>query len=165
LRAFNVPKAALSNYPVPRLLVRISVSAFQTVRRAVWFVTRPATRGVHAVALTPAGEVVLVRLSYAKGWRLPGGGVKRGEAPDAAMLRELREEIGLIAWKTLRHVEDFAHRPDFRHGISSLFLIEGVEYAPRQSLEIEETRAFPPDALPGDTNPLTRDKVLAALRV
>ena len=29
-------------------------------------------------------------------WTLPGGGVKRGEAPDAAAVRELNEETGLV---------------------------------------------------------------------
>lgn len=41
------------------------------------------------------GKLVLVRHSYAPGWRLPGGGVRRGEPAEEAVLRELREEIGL----------------------------------------------------------------------
>jgi 8-oxo-dGTP pyrophosphatase MutT (NUDIX family) len=146
---------------LPRPLVRLLVSSFQAVRRVGWFVTRPATHGVHAIALTPEGAVVLVRLTYAKGWRLPGGGVKKGEAPEAAILRELREEIGLTAHSALAHIEDFSHRPDFRRGWGGLYLVEGLEYAPRQSLEIEATGAFALDALPEDTSPLTRAKLIA----
>src|SRR5688500_5063814 len=57
----------------------------------------PARPGVHAVPVTGEGRVVLVRLTYAPGWRVPGGGLKRGEEPVQGMLRELREEIGLIS--------------------------------------------------------------------
>jgi len=39
--------------------------------------------------------VVLVGQSYAAGWHLPGGGVQRGEPPTKAVLRELKEELGL----------------------------------------------------------------------
>jgi hypothetical protein len=57
---------------VLRGLLHRAVSAFQRARRTVWFFTRPTTYGVHAIPVTPAGKLVLVTLSYARGWRLPG---------------------------------------------------------------------------------------------
>lgn len=148
---------------LPRPLVRFAVSAFQTVRRAVWFVTRPTARGVHAVALTPTGKVILVRVTYARGWRLPGGGLKRGESAEAALLRELEEEIGLVAHGELRHVDDFEHRPDFRRGIASLFLLRGVRYRFEPSLEIDAVAEFEPGALPADVSDFTRLQIERAL--
>jgi ADP-ribose pyrophosphatase YjhB (NUDIX family) len=107
--------------------------------------------------VTPKGKLVLVRLTYVRGWRLPGGGVGRGEAPRDAALRELGEEIGMIGHGAVICVdEDDPKR-------STLFLVRDVRYAARRSLEIEEVCEFAPDALPAGTTPLTRRKIAEAL--
>jgi 8-oxo-dGTP pyrophosphatase MutT (NUDIX family) len=92
-------------------ILHFAVSCFQAVRRAGWFVTRPKTVGVHGIPITPEGKVVLVTLSYARGWRLPGGGKKAAEDSRAAMLRELKEEIGLTSYESADLVSGFTHRP------------------------------------------------------
>lgn len=150
--------------PAPRFLVRAAVTAFQQLRRSYWFLRRPAVRGVLAVPLTAEGRVVLVRLTYAKGWHLPGGGLKRGEEPEQAVLRELREEIGLADCSEPVRLGEFEHRPDFRRGTSTLFLIRDVRFAPRRSIEIEEIAIFNPAQLPDRVTALTRSKIAEALR-
>lgn len=147
----------------PRPVVRLVMTALQTIRRALWRVTTPTAEGVHAVALTESGEIVLVRHTYAKGWRLPGGGVYRGEAPADAIMRELGEEIGLSAWRSIEHVAEFEHRPDHRRGKGSLFRLDGVSYRPKRSLEIDSIETFDPDRLPADTTPFTRRMIAEAL--
>lgn len=66
-------------------------------RQLVWRITRPQRLGVFAVVFNPAGQVLLVENSYASGWRLPGGGVERGETIEASLLRELKEEVQISA--------------------------------------------------------------------
>jgi 8-oxo-dGTP pyrophosphatase MutT (NUDIX family) len=139
------------------------VNRLHRSRRLLWFFTKPSTQGVHAIPITPEGEVVLVTLSYARGWRLPGGGLKPGEDPEKAILRELREEIGMTAHAAVEKVTTFTHRPDFRRATSSLFVVRDVAYRPRWSLEIEAVGAFALDALPPDLPPITR-RLLAAGR-
>lgn len=136
-------------------VLHTGVYAFQVLRRSLWFFSRPRTLGVHGIALTPEGKVVLVTLSYAKGWRLPGGGRKADEEPSAAILRELREEIGLTNYTSIEPVCDFEHRPDFRRGEATLFVIRGVQYRPRWSLEVRAVAAFNLRALPKGTAEIT----------
>jgi 8-oxo-dGTP diphosphatase len=56
--------------------------------------------GAYAFCIRGDGAVLLVRMAPdspdAGSWTLPGGGVQFGEHPDDAVLRELREETGLI---------------------------------------------------------------------
>ncbi len=49
------------------------------------------------VAVYVDHALMLVRNSYRRAWALPGGGIRRGETPEAAAERELMEEIGLMA--------------------------------------------------------------------
>lgn len=146
----------------PRPLVRVAVTGFQMLRRLFWFVARPPSRGVLAVPVTPEGRVVLVRLTYDKGWHLPGGGRKKDEDPRNAILRELREEIGLESHGEVVPLGAFGHRPDRRRGTSDLFLVRDVRYAFSRSLEIEEAGEFPPDAPPDGLKPLSARKLAEA---
>jgi 8-oxo-dGTP pyrophosphatase MutT (NUDIX family) len=96
-----------------------------------------------------------VKLSYADGWRVPGGGLFQREEAVAAVVRELSEEIGLSAYDSVELVTCFRHRPDYRRGESSLFVLKGVRYQPKWSLEVTEVAEFDPNELPIDTASIT----------
>ena len=136
--------------------LRWAATGLHRLRRTLWYFRRPHTFGVHAAAITPAGKLVLVRLRYVRGWRLPGGG--RAETEDAreAVLRELREEIGLKSHGALELVSEQMESPDFKQDLASLFIVRDVEYRPRWSLEVEEVTEAAVDRLPGDLSERAR---------
>jgi 8-oxo-dGTP pyrophosphatase MutT (NUDIX family) len=134
-------------------LLRVALTTAHIVLKLNWYVRRPRTFGAHALALTPARKVILVRLRYAPGWRLPGGGRKLQEDPAEAVLRELREEIGLIAHGAVRLACELDESSDFKRDLASLLVVEDVLYEPRWSLEIERIVEADLDALPADMSP------------
>jgi 8-oxo-dGTP pyrophosphatase MutT (NUDIX family) len=103
---------------------------------------------------------VLVRLTYAPGWRLPGGGLGPGEEPLAGALRELREEIGLTGHESAERLPDVQPETDLPGDRSALFILRGIAYRPpRWSLEVEEVGEFDPTDLPDDIAGWTRSMV------
>lgn len=132
----------------PRLLAVFYRLAFR-VLRAYWFVFRPTKRGVKCV-LTRGNEVLLVRHTYGDRqlWELPGGAIKRGEAPLDAARRETREELGLTIsdWRELGH---FTAREEHRHDTLYCFGAEANGAVPvPDRVEIAEARWFPAGAPP-----------------
>lgn len=136
-----------------------AVAALYAVLTCYWFVRRPVTFGVRAIPVTPEGRIVLIRHTYVRGWHLPGGGRSRHESPEAACLRELREEIGMTTHASVRFLGDLRGRPTFKRDSVALFVVEDVRFAPRWSLEIEAVEAFAPDQLPEGTTPATHRRI------
>jgi len=131
--------------------LRLVITAAHGLLRLGWFIRRPRTFGAHALALTPEGKAILVRLRYAPGWRLPGGGRAEDEDPRDAVLRELREEIGMTAHGEVQLAAELEERPDFKHDLASLLVVRDVRYRPhRWSWEVEAIIERETDDLPDD---------------
>jgi 8-oxo-dGTP pyrophosphatase MutT (NUDIX family) len=137
--------------------LRLALTAAHKLMMAGWYIRRPRTYGAHAVALTPDRKLILVKLRYARGWRLPGGGRRRGEYAQAAVIRELREEIGMATYGRIRFAFEFEEQVDFKRDASALLIVEDVRYRPhRWSWEIERVTEFPLERLPADLSARTR---------
>ena len=59
-------------------------------------------QGVVAVIQNDRGEILLFERADSLGWQFPQGGVKQGESPEQALMRELEEETGTEKFKILR---------------------------------------------------------------
>lgn len=135
-------------------LLRFLLTALHGVLKFAWFVRRPRTFGAHALAFTPEGKVILVRLRYAPGWRLPGGGRGEREDPREAVLRELHEEIGMISHGEVRLAAELEDAADYKRDLAALLIVRDVRYRPRRwSWEVEAIREATLDDLPTGVSP------------
>ena len=64
-------------------------------RHAVRIIAPSFTVGALGVVTREDGRVALISHRYRARWGLPGGLLSRGEVPAEAVVREIREEIGL----------------------------------------------------------------------
>lgn len=127
---------------------------------AVSRMRRGMTLGVRGVAVDGEGRVLLVKHTYLHGWWLPGGGVDRGETTQAAVVRELREEAGLIATTKPRLISVHSNERFFPGDHVLVFAIDAFDLTERTSHgEIAEIGWFAPDALPEDTTRATRRRL------
>lgn len=107
--------------------------------------------GAMAVVRDEAGALLLVRQSYKRGWGLPGGLLKRGEHPVDAVVREVREEVGLAIEVTSEPavvVDPPTRRVDVVFAARPRSSAMAVSPARPVSVEIAEVGWFAPGSLP-----------------
>lgn len=104
---------------------------------------------VAAVALIDRdGRVLLAQRPEGKFlggfWEFPGGKLERGETPEAALIRELEEELGICTWQSCLAPLTFAsHTYDDFHLLMPLFACRKWDGHPR-SREGQALRWVPP---------------------
>ncbi|HEY0265707.1 MAG TPA: NUDIX domain-containing protein [Rhizomicrobium sp.] len=114
----------------------------------------PTAFGVMGAVFDTSGAVLLVRHSYMRGWRLPGGGVNRGEPPGRAVLRELGEEVGLTGGDAAFFAL-YTRKAGWATNVIALYRITGAAVAFRPNLEIRDICFADPRNPPPDTSPAT----------
>lgn len=125
-------------------------------RRRLLALLRRRTRGVKVMAFNPAGDLLLIRHGYGRRdvWMLPGGGVRRGETPAAAAVRELMEEVGCRA-RELTEVSRHLSVAQGRRDTVTLFRCLTDDSPRADGWEVEEARFVAPDAPPDRTSRAT----------
>jgi 8-oxo-dGTP diphosphatase len=123
------------------------------------------------VLVDPDGRILLAQRPEGKSmaglWEFPGGKVEPGETPEAALIRELHEELGIDTWQSCLAPLSFAsHGYDSFHLLMPVFICRKWKGAP-QSREGQtlkwvrppELRNFPMPAADIPLIPVIRDWV------
>ena len=144
---------------IPASLHRKMLRIAFRLRARVWRLTGTTRDGVSVIARDFDGQILLIRHSYGPdSWYFPGGGVKRGESPEQAAIREIREETGCTI-DSLNKIgaidETLSGAPHTAH------LFEGVVNATPKpdGREVIEARFFPTHSLPEPLSPRTRTRL------
>ena len=141
--------------PAHRFALRIAYRIRARIRRS----TGTTRDGVSVIARDIDGQILLVRHSYGPDqWFFVGGGIDRGETPEDAARRELREEVGceIAALKLIGTIDEVLSGADHTaHVFSGV-----VDDMPRaDGREILEARFFPTHSLPEPLSPRTRARL------
>lgn len=125
-------------------------------------------QAVRAIILTPEREILLLRIKpqdcKERFWITPGGGIEPGESIEAALRRELWEELGLerfvmgpLVWRR-QHTFDWAHKRILQR--EQYHIVQISRFEPRMSDDhemqiVDEFRWWPIDALASSAERLT----------
>lgn len=142
--------STLRRRPRSVALLRLGYRVAYRALNAYAFFRRPAVRGVMCVVRDGHGRVILVRHTYGdrSTWELPGGWIKRAEAPVEAARREAFEELGarIEDWRPLGEVGGLWH---FKRETLSFFTGGWPGGAAKvDPVEIADARWFDPAAPP-----------------
>jgi len=136
------------------------------LRRAVVHAGAPSyTVGAVAVLRRPDGCLLLVDQRHSDGWALPGGLLRRGEAAAAAVVREVREEVGVDLDPPALPVPHAVVTASVRR-VDVVFVLDvaaGLDARQEDDAEVKRLGWYPLDALPPLSRP-TGD-ILRAIRL
>jgi len=124
------------------------------VIKSYWFFRRPTTTGVRCI-VTYNNQILLIEHTYGSSLLTTvGGGVKKGESLEKAIVREVKEEVGL-ALKDIEQVGSILHEKEFKndtiHVFSAVARTAEIIIDPN---EIKRAEWFELNNLPSNTSPL-----------
>jgi 8-oxo-dGTP pyrophosphatase MutT (NUDIX family) len=114
-----------------------------------WLIFRPKTQGVKCLILS-GDELLLIRHTYGRSaWALSGGGIKKGETPEEAVKREVKEELGLDV--TPEYIGEFTHNTEYKIDTVYCFVVTIEKVEPKiDHIEIKEAKWWNINILPKD---------------
>jgi len=133
---------------IPAWLHRLAMPPANLVRRAWLRISKTDVYGVSLVGFDAEDRLLLVRHSYGTTkWSMPAGGMHRSEDPEAAIRREIHEELG-VGLHDLRLVQQ---REEMLYGARNhvwLFTARVTDTLRPDNREVTHAHFFALDQLP-----------------
>lgn len=144
---------------IPAPAHRVAYRVADRVRKVWWRVRKPHLQGVSVVAHDERGQILLIRLSYGKGyWSFPGGGIKKGETPAEAATREMTEEVGCHPYN-LRPIGVLEEDLSGARSTVHVFSAACMDTPRPDRREVIETRFSPLHSLPEPMSDMARRRL------
>jgi len=115
--------------------------------------------------VTKENKIFLVKHRYGNYFVMPGGKIDKGESPENAAIRELKEETGIIANKTDFLLGTYKNNSGGKNDTVYCFVVTDFVENPyfKRSflnfLEIKESNWFDINDLPPDISPATKRRI------
>lgn len=140
---------------IPKFLYK----PLNAIRNALFRLIGAKTVGARALVIRD-DQVLLVKHTYQNGWATIGGMVDRSESPREALLRELVEEVGVIAVNKPDLFGIYHNKREKRDDYVALYIVRDFEMQKNSySPEIAEKRWFSLTELPSDITPSTLKRI------
>jgi ADP-ribose pyrophosphatase YjhB (NUDIX family)/predicted kinase len=143
------------NYP--KILQQVKfLTYFAHVERAYY------EAGAFGMIFNQKGELLLCHRQDRDVWNLPGGIIDQNESPWEAVVREVKEEVGLKV--KVEKLTGLYFKPKSseisRETLVFNFLCKKISGKPKTSNEVQDFKFFPLNKLPKKLNPNQRERIL-----
>lgn len=126
-------------------------------RRLMWKIVKPVSKGSRAL-LIKENRILLVKHTYETQWYIPGGKVNKYECFDEAIVRELKEELG-VTLEDLNHFGTYNNFYENKDDTVVIFISKQFSVKGNKNMEIEAYQFFDLDDLPKDVSPGSRRRI------
>jgi 8-oxo-dGTP pyrophosphatase MutT (NUDIX family) len=115
--------------------------------------------GPRAIIVNANNQILLVKHVYAPYWYLPGGATNKGEPVKAALIRELKEEVGLTVNEEPRLFGIYHQVNEGVDDYPVIYIVKNFVLVEVHSPEIEELGWFDHDELPAMVSLATKRRI------
>lgn len=136
------------------------------LRKVYWKIFNIKTAGVRII-IKNDGKFLLVKHRYGIFWVFPGGGIKKGESPEEACVRESSEEVRIKIKNFEKILGTYRNTTGGKNDTVTVCVANEWTYLKARrfnfNIEIKETKFFDSESLPQEISSATKRRLIEYL--